>query len=239
MTERFYSSGPLTEPTVLLTGSEAHHLMHVLRIETGRQVELFDGRGTVAAARIGALTRDSVTLHILSTHKTPAAEPPPIHLATAVPKGDRFRMLVEKVTELGVETLIPLTTARSVVVPRSGKLEKLRQTVVAACKQSGRNRLMEIRETIDWTELITARFSDHSVWVAHPSGEPVTDCIDHLAGDRPILLCVGPEGGFTDEEVAAASTAGARIVSLGRVILRIETAAIALCAFCAWQWKRE
>jgi len=213
--------------------------MHVLRIETGRQVELFDGKGTVADARIDAVTRDSVTLHILSTHETPAAEPPPIHLATAVPKGDRFRMLVEKATELGVETLIPLTTARSIVVPRPGKLEKLRQTVIAACKQSGRNRLMDIRETTGWTGLIDTGFCDHSAWVAHPTGEPVTDCIDHLAADRPILLCVGPEGGFTAEEVAAASTAGARIVSLGRNILRIETAAIALCAFCTWQQKRK
>jgi len=239
MTERFYTPDPLTKPTVILTGSEAHHLMHVLRIETGHQVELFDGRGTLAIARIGALTRDSVSLDVLSIHETPSAEHPPIHLATAVPKGDRFRTLVEKVTELGVESLIPLTTARSVVVPGSGKLTKLRQTVIAACKQSGRNRLMEIRETTDWTDLIAAEFSISSVWVADPSGEPVTDCIDLLAADRPILLCVGPEGGFTAQEVDAASTAGARIISLGRNILRIETAAIALCAFCTWQRKWE
>jgi len=239
MTERFYTPDLPAEQILLLSGSEAHHLLHVLRIETGQQVELFDGRGTIAAARVGRRTRDSVALEILSTHQTPAAEPSKIHLATAVPKGDRFRLLVEKVTELGVDSLIPLTTARSVVVPRPGKLHKLRQTVIAACKQSGRNRLMEIRECIGWTDLIAAGFPNRTVCVAHPSGESVADCIDSLAADRPVLLCVGPEGGFTDEEIAAASTAGGRVVSLGRNILRIETAAIALCAFWTWQQKRE
>ena len=116
-------------------------------------MELFDGRGKSATAEILAVHKKAVDLKILHTTETP---PPDcrVILASAVPKGDRFRWLVEKAVELGVDRLIPLVTERSVVKPGVGKREKMEQTVIEASKQCGRNWLMAIEEPKPWIRLL-------------------------------------------------------------------------------------
>ena len=152
-------------------------------------------------------------------------------IATAVPKGDRFDWLIEKATELGVSQLIPLTTSRSVVDPRTSKLDKLRQTVVAACKQSGRNHLMEIGSVTSWPDFIRQFVPDHTVLIAHPQGELLESIEPVLANqEKTLLVAIGPEGGFSDVEIQLALRAGAKAIQLGSKILRIETAAIGLAA---------
>ena len=153
MVPRFHlPPGDLHPGTVTLSGSEAHHLAHVLRIGAGGGVELFDGAGNVAAATVTAVrgkgARTAVTLAVgggFPVHRPnlPAAA---VTLAVAPPKGDRFRALVEKATELGVAAVVPLVTARGVVEPGGGKLGKLRQTALAACKQCGRNTLPAVAD---------------------------------------------------------------------------------------------
>src|SRR5262249_55281299 len=148
------------------------------------------------------------------------------------PRGDRFDWLVEKATELGVSQLIPLTTSRSVVDPRNTKLDKLRQTVIAACKQSGRNHLMKISAVSSWSEFLKQILPGHRALVAHPSGQrfdSIQQC-EPAGGHRPQAIAIGPEGGFSDEEVESATALGAQVIQLGSSILRIETAAIALAA---------
>lgn len=230
--DRFYCEDSLENPSVELTGPEAHHLAHVLRMKAGEQVILFDGRGSEAVAEIGAVSRRSVELRIVERRHSPDEPGPTVILGTAVGKGDRFRWLVEKATELGVERLVPLTTARSVVDPRESKLEKMRQTVIAACKQSGRNRLMEIAPVTAWNDFVSGAFPGAACLVAEPAGEPAAALVPLLDTGSPIVIAVGPEGGLTDAELAAAVENGARLVSLGPRILRVETAAVALAAFC-------
>ena len=153
-------------------------------------------------------------------------------LATAVPKGDRFDWLIEKATELGVTRIIPLVTARSSVDPREGKLDKLRQTIIAACKQCGRNHLLELSAVTAWSDFVRTEFSNRAAFIAHPSSDPVDlapEIID-FSRQPSLLFVIGPEGGFTDEEVAWAMSCGAKGLRLGSLVLRIETAAIALAA---------
>ena len=193
---------------------------------------LFDGRGTEATAEITACSKSGVQLQVRGSRTTSERLSTPLILATAVPKGDRFRSLIEKATELEVTRLVPLKTQRSVVHPGTGKLEKLRQTVIAACKQSGRNRLMQIDPVIVWDEFVMREFSGCHVLVAHRGGEPVSSALPATASDQVTVVAIGPEGGFTPEEIVRATAAGGRLLDLGPNVLRIETAAIAMAAAC-------
>jgi 16S rRNA (uracil1498-N3)-methyltransferase len=235
MTARYYAPHLTDGDSCELEGAELHHLSRVMRAARGEQVVLFDGNGTVAEAEIIDLSKSRASLRILNRTSEPQ-EGRVVALATAVPKADRFRWLVEKATELGVSRLIPLQTARSVTEPRSTKLDKMRTTVIEACKQSGRNRLMAIDPLTDWQSFLSDAPLTGRLIVADPSGAPgparreTRQGCEMSQGQRPIVLVVGPEGGFTDAEVTQAREAGGCCVSLGPRILRTETAAIALAA---------
>ncbi|MCX7394973.1 MAG: RsmE family RNA methyltransferase [Planctomycetales bacterium] len=225
-TPQFFESGDLT-----LDGSEAHHLIHVMRIKPGEIVELFDGQGQTGQAEVVSVKKRDVELRIL----TICCEAPPsseIIIGTAVPKGDRFAWLIEKATELGVTRIVPLTTVRSSSDPRDSKLERLRQTVVSACKQSGRNRILEIAPVTMWSEFVRHEFPNRSAYIAHPADPIQTDLRQPFLGkpNSSMLFAIGPEGGFTDEEFRLAIAAGGKPISLGPLILRVETAVLAVAA---------
>ncbi len=235
MPDRFYAPEMCDSETVSIDGQEAQHMLRVLRLEFGSRVQIFDGVGTQAEAELTASARNRVELRILERQTDSAQCGPSLVLATAVPKGDRFRWLVEKATELGVDRLIPLSTERSVVHPGDGKLARMQQTVIAACKQSGRNRLMEIDPPVSFPEFLDGAGPQKRVFIAHPEAEPIQaiERLDRL--DSDVVLAIGPEGGFSDSEIETALAAGARPINLGSHVLRIETAAVALAAFFRWQ----
>jgi 16S rRNA (uracil1498-N3)-methyltransferase len=145
-----------------------------------------------------------------------------------VPKGDRFDWLVEKATELGVDRLIPLVTERSVVDPRSAKLDRLRRVVIEACKQSRRDWLMELEAPTPWRSVI-GQAEPSIKLIAHPDFPGMAVSGLNLTG-RSAILAIGPEGGFSDAEVDTARSLGWRPVGLGSTILRVETAALAGCS---------
>lgn len=233
--ERFFLRQPLQLATVELEGPEAHHLLHVLRANVGDRVGLFNGEGDEALAEITAIKKRTAELRITKiwTVPAPARE---LTLAVALPKGDRARWLIEKGTELGVSRVIPLRTNRSVVEPGESKLEKLEQAVIAASKQCGRSRLLQISPLTALDELFRApMFSTTLSVLADPHAEQ--SLLRLIAMPQPssssILALIGPEGGFDQNEVAASIAAGAKPMRLGQNILRIETAAIAIAA--VWQ----
>ncbi len=227
MNTRFYVPTSLNVPAVELVGQEAHHLTRVLRKSVGETVCLFDGRGTEATGQIVTLSKRVVELQIVETWSVSDVGLGTVILGTAVPKGDRFRWLVEKATELGVARLVPLKTDRSVVNPSTEKLQKLRQTVIAASKQCGRNRLMKIVQPTAWHNFVLQEFPDRTAFVAHPAGQPIWQIMGQPMSNE-VVVAVGPEGGFTDLELEQAIQAGARLIDLGHQILRIETAGIVL-----------
>lgn len=230
MTHRFYCPTLSATGSVSLDEAEAHHLAHVMRRQPGDEVELFNGAGLVATCWITAISKRGVTLDVISSHQQDSARTKLI-LATAVPKGDRFDWLVEKSTELGVSQLVPITTQRSIVDPRDSKLDKLRQTVITACKQSGRNDLMKISSVTNWPDFLDQYRDGHQLLIAHPGGETLDSVLSSADKTvRPIAIAIGPEGGFTDDEVKAAQDCGAMPVSLGPCLLRIETAALGAAA---------
>jgi len=230
MSKRFFVDEPVTEDTALLSGAEAEHVVKVLRGKVGDLVTLFDGGGAEFSARITAIGRSSVALAVLARLEISRELNTEITLGVALPKGDRQRWLVEKAVELGVACLVSLITERGVAEPNEAALGRLRRYVIEAAKQCGRNRLLQIAPPQTLPE-----FSRHASraalrLLAHPGPDagPIAELA--LPGPPGAVCCaVGPEGGFTDEELAAAD--GWRRVSLGPRILRVETAAVALAAW--------
>jgi 16S rRNA (uracil1498-N3)-methyltransferase len=224
MSERFFLAEPPSHGRGRLVGDEARHLVRVMRCRVGDEVVAFDGRGTSWRARVASIGRDEAVLDLGAAVVEAATRDAPLTLAVALPKGDRQKWLVEKLTELGVPRLVPLVTTRGVAEATPAAVERLGRSVIEACKQCGRDTLMAIAEPRTVAEVVAAHRATGGIVVADRGGAP-------LAGfDRPVVALVGPDGGFTAEELAAVEAAGGRRVSLGPHVLRIETAAIALAA---------
>lgn len=231
MSERFYSSEPITAEIATLRDTEAHHLLHVMRGKVGDEVTLFDGSGVEFAAVVTATTRKEVELEITARQAIDRELPAPLVMGIAIPKGDRQKWLVEKLTELGVTTLVPLMTERSVAALKGSALVKLRRGVIEASKQCRRNRLMTISDPQPLADFLASEtYSTSSKLFAHPSGESLTSSIG-----LPATVAIGPEGGFSEAETQQAIEHGWQALGLGPRILRIETAAAALAARLAIQ----
>lgn len=232
---RFYVETPVSSNKAYLAGSEAHHLIHVLRASVGMEVVLIDGSGAEFDARVLRIDRRGVELEVITRQAIDRELSFPFTLGVTLPKGDRQRWLVEKAVELGVHTLVPLQTERSVLTPTSTSLSRLQKVVIESSKQCGRNQLMQI-DTPQSLETFQQQPRQESLQiVAHPtSGTPVSSIEDLrsslLAEGRSVFAAVGPEGGFSDQEFKDFQRASWQAVSMGSRILRIETAAIALVA---------
>ena len=233
MSHRFFLSQTPTEDTARLEGDEARHLARVMRAKTGDTVELFDGQGTSWTATVQAIERNHVSLRLDQKQSETISNKPIITLAVALPKGDRQKWLIEKITELGTDSLVPLTTTRSVAEPTAAAISRLQRGVIESCKQSGRNRLLEITQPQSLHNLLTTSSASLRI-LACPDGTPMQSIL--LKPIDNMLIAIGPEGGFTDEEIRTANASGFAQMSLCQNILRIETAAIA-AAVIAGQCK--
>ena len=254
MADRFYINCPLASGPMEIEGPEAHHLAGVCRLRPGDQVCLFNGDGHEYPARVLSAGRRRVTLEVSGRHSPQRELPFRLEIAAPLPKGDRAHFLLEKLTELGVSTFVPLQTERSVVHPRETRLEKLHRYVIEASKQCGRNVLLQVQPLTDYAMYCRRDNLPPDRILAHPGGDRVKQRIgadtarregnagsDAVAGwpDAPVpasglALAVGPEGGFTEEEVEGALAAGWQLFDLGQRILRIETAALLLAACAAF-----
>jgi 16S rRNA (uracil1498-N3)-methyltransferase len=176
--------------------------------------------------------RAEVLSHRLVDRESPLA----LQLAVALPRGDRQTWLVEKAVELGVQSLLPLITDRGVAVPNERTILRLRRTVVESSKQCGRNRLMQIDPPCRLPDYLmleadsrTQRLLAHPVPHADDAAAAMPDGSSRAEFDR-FRVAIGPEGGFTHDEVKLARDHGWRTISCGPRILRVETAAIAISA---------
>ena len=230
MSDRYFVELPITGSAVTLEGPEAHHLIHVMRAKAGHQVVLFDGSGFEFAAVVDRIGRSSVALQVVSKLEISRELPVQLVLAVALPKGDRQKWLVEKAVELGVAAIVPLNTARSVAAPAESALGRLQRGVIEASKQCGRNRLMEIRQPVAWADLVTSVPKDVLRLLAHPAISTAANNTADFGQLNCIYAAVGPEGGFTEDEIRLAIDQGWQGIDLGPIILRIETAAICIAA---------
>ncbi|QDT04574.1 Ribosomal RNA small subunit methyltransferase E [Rubripirellula lacrimiformis] len=228
MTRRYFVPElPLSGGLVALPNEEAQHATRVMRVKIGDDVTLFDGRGHEAEASVLSVGRNECQC----TAQTAAAidrEPKcRVHLGVALPKPDRARELIERLTELGVASLTPITAGRTQRGPSESLIEKMRRGVIESCKQSGRNQLLEVRDPIKAADYF--RTVDQATkLIAHPTESVYS--LDEAKLQSDVAIAIGPEGGWTDDEVSDAVAAGFRGVTLGPRIYRIETAAAVIAA---------
>jgi 16S rRNA (uracil1498-N3)-methyltransferase len=227
MSERFYVDGPLAEGPAEVAGPEARHMTAVCRVRPGDRVYLFNGDGRQYRAAVESAGKRDVRLVVEAVEAPERELGFRLEVAAPLPRGDRAQFLVEKLTELGATDFVPLRTARGVVQPRGGHAEKLRRYVIEASKQCGRNVLMRVAEPEDWEAYARRGDLPASRWLAHVGGGRGVPA----RGGSGVALAVGPEGGFTDDEVAAAREAGWGVIGLGPRVLRVETAALLLAAW--------
>jgi 16S rRNA (uracil1498-N3)-methyltransferase len=232
--------GAIEGDRVRFDADETHHLARVLRLRPGALVEAADGGGRVFTVRIEALGAREAwgTIVERSGEGTPARESPcAITLAQAILKGERMIWLIQKATELGVARIVPLETARVVGrVPASrltARQQRWERVAREAVKQCGRTVVPSVEVPRPLAAMLAETAAHDAAWLCWEGGGIAVAEVAREAGrPRRLLLLVGPEGGFTAEEVAQAERAGARLVGLGPRILRAESAGLVAIALC-------
>jgi len=217
-----------------ITGSEARHICRVLRLTAGDEVELFDGSGTGYRAQIVSADPERVCLAIAESYLLTTESPARITLAQGFLKERKMDDLIRPLTELGIHRWQPFFAARSVARPNNRGLEKRldrwRKKAMEAVKQCRRGRIPLIEPAARLTDLLETS-DGYDLKLFFWEGEPLAVDLPtaSLPSSRSILAVVGPEGGFTPDEVEMAKTYDFLICGLGPRILRAETAALAAC----------
>jgi len=227
---RFFVSG-FDGAKAVMEGEAAHHLGRVLRAQEGQQYELSDGQ-RVFLGRIEFASRDRVEFAL--QEEIPSQESHlDINLLLSVVKFDAFEWAIEKATELGVSTIVPLAAARSekgLLAAAAKRAERWRKILLEASQQSRRLRVPELKELAKPGQAFAEQTHGVRVMLSERADAvPMRKLLEHLQ-DVQAVLAIGPEGGWTDAEFAEASAAGFQDASLGRLVLRTETAVIAALA---------
>ena len=224
----FVPSERLSGEKVVLDGEPHRHLVKVLRLQPGSDVQIFDGGGTEIEARVLAVGPRTIELE-LGPRRAVAVAPVAISLLQAVPKGDRMDLIVQKATELGVARIVPVLAQRSVAKPSASRARRWQTIAQEAARQSGRADVPEVTDPVPLSEaVIAAPEGARFVLWEEEHGQSLRRLLDGSAG--AISLLVGPEGGFAVQEVVDARSQGFVPVGLGPRILRVETAAIVAMA---------
>jgi 16S rRNA (uracil1498-N3)-methyltransferase len=227
------SSSAVDGAVALVGGAELHHMRDVLRLAPGAEVALFDERGAEYAGTIRSFQAHHAVVEIAAATHARAEATAGLVLAAAVIKGPRMDFLVEKAAELGAAELWPVLCTRGVVREVGDeRLARWRRLATAAAKQSLAPRAAEVIAPLKLEDLIR-RLDGRRLCVVLSAGAPPLGAILRKAGEgAPLLLC-GPEGDFTDEELAAVRAAGFLAAGLGGRRLRSETAALAALSIAA------
>lgn len=225
-----------SDGTVRIKGSDARHLATVMRAKPGDRIIASDGRGRSAQAVIEQISPDLVTAlpdRWLDESNEPAVR---VAVAQGLPKGDKMETVIQKGTEIGAVRFIPFVSARTVVQlderKQAKRLERWSRIAKEAAEQAHRDAIPEVTPVLSWPQLLdfagnyAAAFFLYEKEQVRAFRPLLADKKAGLPGNAEFLLIVGPEGGFTEEEARQAEEAGCLPVSLGRRILRTETAAM-------------
>ncbi len=233
----FISSGQVSGGRVSVEGAGAHHMRDVLRMQPGEAVEAADEEGTVYHCRVAELGADDVVLDVLSVSASENELPIDITLYMGLPKFEKMELIVQKAVELGAARVVPVAMKRSIVKldEKKAKAKVVRWQAIAeaAAKQSKRGRIPEVGNVMPYKAAIAEAAAAGRILVPYECAEGIEGTRRVLASLKPgesVAVFIGPEGGFDPVEIEAAENAGAEIITLGRRILRTETAAITALA---------
>ena len=231
MLRLYVPAGPGADGSLRITGAELRHL-HTLRLGPGDRLRVFDDAGAEHEVALDRVTAREAVARVVATTHAPRESPLELVLAPALLKQDKMDWAVEKATELGVTRIAPILTRY--VVGRGSAVERWRRLALAAAKQSGRTRVPTVDAPAPlsavlggtWPGLRLVAWEDEAAVRVH----------DLPATTAAVVVVVGPEGGLHQDEVDAARAAGFTTITLGRRVLRAETAAVAAVALCQHRW---
>jgi 16S rRNA (uracil1498-N3)-methyltransferase len=238
----FVQPEQINPPEIMITGDDAHHLHNVMRFRPGDEVICCDGQGQDYLVKIVSINAKLVAAEIVGT-LTESREPfAQVWLAQALPKSDKMEWIIQKGTEIGAVRFVPFTSKRTIVQldakKESKRLERWQKIAKEAAEQAHRSIIPGIDSVVDWKKLLVMKEEADLALIAYEaeSGQMIGDVVRPWIGQqghsvtrsgskRPsILIAIGPEGGFEQDEVKSALEAGWIPVGLGRRILRTETA---------------
>ena len=233
----FVNSHQMQEGRIRITGTDVNHICNVLRMRKGDEILISDEEGNDYSCRLENLERDCVEAVILCAREENHELPARITLYQGLPKADKMEWIVQKATELGAARIVPVAMSRSVVKldPKKAEAKAKRWEAVAqsAAKQSKRSVIPEVALPLSWKQALDEMEQENLLLIPYESArgmEHTRELITHAAAGTRIGVLIGPEGGFSEEEIADAHAAGGQIMTLGKRILRTETAGMAVLA---------
>jgi len=243
MSKFFISPESIQGDLALISGLEAHHILDVMRLKKGDQIEAFDGEGAFYQGRIIDTTNKKVKIKIQAVRKALKTSRLKVTLIQALPKKNKMDYIIEKCTELGIDSIIPLQTTRTIV-----KLKKERQIMRqrrweriarAAAKQCGRSVIPQIKRLSSWSAILSAldNFDLKLLPCLSQEAQKIKDVLRIQKRTKSIAIFIGPEGGFTPQELTQAKDAGCLAVSLGANVLKSDTAAVSALAMINYELK--
>lgn len=241
--DRFYISITPSASEVWLEGKEAHHILHVKRAEPGDKITLFNGKGLEYLANIIEISHNKLKVLIEQSRSINREADVEITIAFSAPKGKLAALLIQKCTELGVKALIPIHCKRSIVDIRNKaaeKTEKWNKIVVETSKQCKRNFLTKIENVISFNSILkTLHDYDLSlIACTELNTGSMKGVLDEHPLAKKIICLIGPEGGFTNDEIEIAEESGCIPVNIGNSTLRVETAAIAISSMLLYAYSK-
>lgn len=245
----YVEKSQIQEGKIIIAGPDVNHIKNVLRMEKNDRVTICDGDGNVYQCELGEITGKEVLAYILEKRKADTELPSKIYLFQGLPKKDKMEWIIQKAVELGVYEIIPVKTKYCIAKldeekKEKKKIERWQAISQAAAKQSGRGIIPKIGQAVDFkqaVELIKGLDAGIIPYELSKGMVRSNEIICKAAEKKTIGVIIGPEGGFSGDEILMAEEAEIKPVSLGKRILRTETAGLSVLSLLCFQmeWKKE
>ena len=242
----FVNPSQVREDSIVIQGNDVNHIRNVLRMRPGDELSLSDGQGTDYFCRIQSMERDEICLSIENSWKSYVELPVKLYLFQGLPKGEKMELIIQKAVELGAYEIIPVRTNRAIVKldakKEAKKIARWQQIAESGAKQSGRGIIPAVKPVMGLAEALAYAKSLDGILIPYERAEgskKTRESIAGLKGKKSVGIFIGPEGGFDEAEGEAAMAAGAMPVTLGRRILRTETAGLTMLSILMFEFEEE
>lgn len=241
----FVTPQQISGDKIRIEGGDVNHMKNVLRMKPHEKAEISDGESRTYLCEVEAYEEDVAVLHILEEMEADTEPASKLYLFQGLPKSDKMELIVQKAVELGVYQVIPVAMKRSVVrlddKKAAKKADRWNSIAESAAKQAGRSRIPEVTMPLSYNEALKmAEELDVTLLPYELAGgmEVTREVIRQIKSGQSVGIFIGPEGGFEPEEVDAAVSMGAKVITLGRRILRTETAGLATLAVLMFELEQ-